>query len=1108
MVVGLTITALTGTYGASAAPTPTPSAKAVPLRLQPQPVTGSKLSPRLSQDRSSLQSVFVQLRGEGAADAAASARRLGRSVKVATAAGRERRAAVSRTADAVVAAAETADKSTTRLFETRNSVPGVGLRATADALAAVARRSDVVKITPVTRRTTNNASAAQLTKVLRTWQKTGQTGKGVSIGVIDTGVDYTHADFGGDGTVAAYEAAHAAADSGQAWTPTTKVVGGYDFAGDDYDPDAEDPDHQVPRPDPNPLDCEGHGTHVAGTAAGLGVNADGTTFTGSYRKLTGAALDAMRIGPGMAPGASLYALRIFGCTGASSLVLPALDWALDPNGDGNTSDHLDIVNLSLGSDYSPADDPENAVIDNLAVHGVLPVVAAGNAGDLTDAGGSPGNATRALGVASSVDARNVLDGLRVDAPSDLAGVKAGQNSVDYAWATEPDVSGTVTTLTQGSNLDGCDPLSTADAAQVAGKVAWLEWDDNEATRRCTSGVRSNNVVAAGAIGAVLSSTADTEFDAAIAGSAVVPVFQLNGAGSAALRPAAQNETLRVTFSGSLAGSLPTDNSGDDDTVSSFSARGNHGAQGVVKPDVAAPGQSITSAASGRGDGRSTLSGTSMATPHTAGIAALVVAGHRSWNVGQVKAAVMNTATHDLYTQPGHKGLRYGPARVGAGRVDAEYATSTSVLAYSLGQGEVSASFGVVEAPITDKTVVRTKRVRVRNTSRTKTTVTLSYDAVVKQPGVRYTVSPGRVTLKGGGSADVKVTMTVSTTGLRRTIDPTMTTATLNPLTGTDEARQFISDASGHLLVKPSGRTALRVPVYGAAKPVSETKASAVSVGGERAIKLTGRGVDQGSGSSAYQSKVSVLALGATSRKLPTCALLQTSGCVVNASERSGDLRYVGAGALTPEGADAAEEGLLWFGLATWGRGLLQAGWGAEVAIDTDGDDEANFYVDGYTEPGTDQPASVLLDAKGNGISLIPANFYAGDTDTNAYDNDVTLLPVDVAAMGLPAPASTLPIRYSVTTFAPYGERTGVDRTPWIDFDVAKPAVTTASPLFVDAANETLPYSTSSTRGGDQLTTTTKPGAQSAAAGPSASALVLHLGGRAGRRAEVVSLPKP
>ncbi len=73
------------------------------------------------------------------------------------------------------------------------------------------------------------------------------------------------------------------------------------------------------------------------------------------------------------------------------MVIPALDWALDPNGDGDFSDHLDIVNLSLGSDYGAADDPENAVVDNLAKNGVLPVIAMGNGGDLTDIGGAPGN---------------------------------------------------------------------------------------------------------------------------------------------------------------------------------------------------------------------------------------------------------------------------------------------------------------------------------------------------------------------------------------------------------------------------------------------------------------------------------------------------------------------------------------------------------------------------------------------------------------------------------------------------------------------------------------------------------------------------------------------
>ena len=189
----------------------------------------------------------------------------------------------------------------------------------------------------------------------------------------------------------------------------------------------------MPHPDENPLDCNEHGTHVSGTAAGYGVNANGSTFTGNYANLTKPGLLDMKVGPGMAPAATLYGLKVFGCEGSTDAVIPALDWALDPNGDGDFSDHLDIINLSLGSDDAPADDPENAVIDELTSHGVLSVIAAGNAGDLTDTGGAPGNAVSSLGVASTVDAYQLRDGLKVNAPSAVAGIAAGQMSVAYDW---------------------------------------------------------------------------------------------------------------------------------------------------------------------------------------------------------------------------------------------------------------------------------------------------------------------------------------------------------------------------------------------------------------------------------------------------------------------------------------------------------------------------------------------------------------------------------------------------------------------------------------------------------------------------------------------------
>ncbi len=169
------------------------------------------------------------------------------------------------------------------------------------------------------------------------------TGTGVKIGIIDTGIDYQHPMFGGTGLLANYTANDRVTITPGLF-PTLKVVGGTDFAGDAYT------GANSPVPDPNPTDCNGHGSHVAGTAAGLGVDSGGATYPGPYSPST--PFNSLRIGPGVAPGAVLYALRVFGCKGSTGLVVQAIDWAIDPNGDNDFSDHLDVINMSLGSNFS------------------------------------------------------------------------------------------------------------------------------------------------------------------------------------------------------------------------------------------------------------------------------------------------------------------------------------------------------------------------------------------------------------------------------------------------------------------------------------------------------------------------------------------------------------------------------------------------------------------------------------------------------------------------------------------------------------------------------------------------------------------------------------
>src|SRR6185312_11755580 len=98
-------------------------------------------------------------------------------------------------------------------------------------------------------------------------QQTGIDGKGITVAVLDSGIDYTHRNLGGAGTLAAYAAAHGGAAGDPLSTtldglfPTDKVIGGFDFVGEGWPTTAR-------TEDPDPIDFQGHGTHVADIIAG------------------------------------------------------------------------------------------------------------------------------------------------------------------------------------------------------------------------------------------------------------------------------------------------------------------------------------------------------------------------------------------------------------------------------------------------------------------------------------------------------------------------------------------------------------------------------------------------------------------------------------------------------------------------------------------------------------------------------------------------------------------------------------------------------------------------------------------------------------------------
>src|SRR5438067_5621514 len=260
----------------------------------------------------------------------------------------------------------------TVLAKFQNAINGIKVTIPADKLAALATLPGVVEVKRVAVHKRLNAISVPFIGAPQVWDgKAGFRGEHVKVAIIDTGIDYTHANFGGPGTPDAYNNAFKSstqpADPKLFGPNAPKVKGGIDLVGDDYD--ANDPS-TVPAPDANPLDCGAHGSHVAGTVAGFGVLSDGTSYQGPY-DLT-APWAGFGIGPGVAPMADLYAVRVFGCGGSTNVVVDALDWAV--------KNEMQVVNMSLGSPFGSPDDADAEASNNAAEAGVIVVAAAGNEG--------------------------------------------------------------------------------------------------------------------------------------------------------------------------------------------------------------------------------------------------------------------------------------------------------------------------------------------------------------------------------------------------------------------------------------------------------------------------------------------------------------------------------------------------------------------------------------------------------------------------------------------------------------------------------------------------------------------------------------------------------
>ncbi len=571
----------------------------------------------------------------------------------------------------------------TIVFRYSRLVNAFSAELSADAAAALARRPDVALVERVPTVVRDLTSSVPFIGAPKVWKNLGVKGQGITVAVVDTGVDYTHADFGGAGTVDAYDANDPTVIEPDSF-PTKKVVGGYDFVGANYSVIDDDATNDLPHPDPDPLDdgtVGDHGTHVAGICCGNGVPGV--------------------IGKGVAPKAKILAVKVWDSGDSTADVLVAgYEFAMDPNQDGSTADAVDVLSFSGGVDYGPPSSVEAQAAQAVVDGGTVFVASAGNSGNQASGGltgyilGTPASAPGVIAVASSIDQFESQQ-LTVDDPS-------GVDLPDGGPIVWQDWSAPFDTAFSGEVVDArefdppADPSgdpaptdrilcdATPSGSPFDGKIA-LIFKGPFGAGDCLVDDKVLHAQEAGAIAVIIwdgfGGLPGSIGPGDSAASLTIPAVDLSGADSASiaatLSPNAPGSYNTASVSVTI-GATTAVISGYEDSLSGFSSEGPARISSALKPDVAAPGDSITSANAGTGDGSLTIGGTSMAAPHISGVAALLVSLHPTWSPAKIKALIMNQATQAMTTINGDP---LPATAMGAGRVQAYDSATAESLAW-------------------------------------------------------------------------------------------------------------------------------------------------------------------------------------------------------------------------------------------------------------------------------------------------------------------------------------------------------------------------------------------------------------------------------------------
>ena len=806
-------------------------------------------------------------------------------------------------------------------------------------------------------------------------QNAGVDGTGVKVAVLDSGIDYTHRNLGGAGTAEAYAAAYGIDPSDPLNTtrdglfPTAKVVDGYDFVGEAW-PNADRTE------DEDPIDFEGHGTHVADIIAGR--SADGTH-------------------KGVAPGASLVAVKT--CSAVSSscngvALLLGMDFALDPNGDGDVSDAVDVINMSLGSSYGQVEDDLSLAAANAVELGVVVVASAGNSANKPYVTGSPASTAGVISVAQTQVPSATAIPLVVNAPAAVAGVYGNTATLSFA-PVGGGVTGDVVFVGRGCPGDAL-------TANPAGKIALID------RGACAISLKVDQAAKAGATGVLIGLVApgDAVSFSYGGGDTFVPSLVIQQSLSNAIK-ARLTAAETVNASISSAAAIPLVGS-----MASSSSRGPAMGTHLIKPEIGAPGESL-SAEVGTGDGETAFGGTSGAAPMVAGAAALMIQAHPSRSVAQIKAMLMNSAEPTVYTSPAVLPGELAPiTRIGAGELRVDRAVKLKTAAWNVEAKSAALSFGAVEVPII--TVLK-KRVRVENFGGQhrifKVTPSFRYADDQSSGAVRVIVQPS-VSVIPGGIAEFDVVLIIDP---RKLQSWTLNGGSL----GGDGARLNGPEFDGYITLT-AGSEKLSLPWHVLPRKAALTTSIFGRHRNSDALWLTNLGREVGD--------YDVFSLIGTSPRIPSEELPQPGDNFAVIDIKSVGVRYL------------EEFDVLEFAINTFGR-RSHPNYPAEfdVYLDSNGDGQDdyaifNLEIGGFAASG--QNAVYVL----NLTSDLATPYFFADVDLNSAN---MIFTVPAASVGV-TPGT--PIGISVYAFDNYFTGANTDAIENMRFKVGSPRFSVAEPF--------------------------------------------------------------